>query len=151
MNYKNTLSPGYKKIVYFENCNNFRQIIKETTRNTDKSKTLINLILTNADHITGSGTIDMFISDHQPVFVIKKKSRNTPDSREFEGRQYKHLDLDSLLNNLADTNWRQFYNITDPELAWVNLQDKIQFELDRQCPIKKIKIKHYIPDWINPG
>ena len=107
VNYKNTLSPNYKKIVYFENYNNLKQTIKETSRNTDRTKTLLDLILTNADHITDSGTIDMFISDHQPVYVIKKKSRNTPDAKEFEGRSYKHLDTDLLLYNLFTRDWRQ--------------------------------------------
>ena len=80
--YKNVLSPSYKKLVFFEHRNSFKQIIKETTRNTDKSKMIIDLIFTNAKHITDSGTLDSFISDHQllqPVFVFKKK-RDTPTS-----------------------------------------------------------------------
>ena len=150
VNYKNTLSPEYKKITCFENGNNLRQIIRETTRNTDKTKTLLDLILTNADNIADSGTLDMFISDHQPVYVIKKKSRNISDSREFEGRQYKNLDTDSLLNNLAATDWGQLYKLDDPQEAWSTLHELIKTELDRQCPVRKTKIKQYIPDWIDP-
>ena len=150
VNYKNTLSPNYKKLIFFEHSNNLKQVIKETTRNTDKSKTLIDLILTNAKHIDASGTLDSFISDHQPIFVIKKKQRNSNASVEFEGRPYKKLDLDKLLNNLHTKKWADFYAIEDPEEAWSFLQTKINDELNLQCPVRKFKIKKYIPEWICP-
>ena len=124
VDYINTLSPNYKKVIYFENCNNLKQVIKETSRNTNKTKTLLDLILTNAEYITDSGTLDMFISDHHPVYIIKKKYRNIPDSKEFEGRSYRNLDKDLLLSNLIAADWKQFYNIPDPEIAWSTLQKK---------------------------
>ena len=68
VNYKNKLSPAYKKLLFLDNMHGLRQIIEETTRNTDKSKTLIDLILTNSKYISESGTIDTFNSDHQPIF-----------------------------------------------------------------------------------
>ena len=150
VNYKNTLSPNYKKLVFFENCNNLRQIIKETTRNTDKSKTLIDLILTNTNDIAASGTLNAFISDHQPIFVIKKKVRTKPNRVSFEGRSYKNLNLDLLLTNLREQDWENFFTLTDPEQAWLALQKEITEELDKQCPVRKSTIRHYVPDWIGP-
>ena len=150
VNYKNTLSPKYKKLVFFENCNNLRQIIKDTTRNTDKSKTLIDLILTNTKDIAASGTLHTFISDHQPIFVTKKKLRTRPNQVSFKGRSYKNLNLDSLLTNLNNLDWEDFYTLNDPEQAWQILQKEITEELDKQCPVRKSNIRHYVPDWIGP-
>ena len=151
VNYKNTLSPNYKKLIFFENCNNLKQIIKDTTRNTDKSKTLIDFILTNVTDIADSGTIDTFINDHQPIFVIKKKQRTKSNQVSFEGRSYKSLDLDLLLSNLDTQNWEEFYTLNDPEKAWLTLHDEINEELDKQCPVRSSTVKDYVPDWINPG
>ena len=83
MNYKNKLSPAYKKLLFLENVHGLRQVIEETTRNTDKSKTLMDLIFTNSKYVSESGTINTIISDHQPIFVVKKKTRAVHDIVEF--------------------------------------------------------------------
>ena len=150
VNCKNTLSPAYKKLVFFESSNNLKQHIKETTRNTDKSKTLIDLILSNANHISESGTLDTFISDHQPIFIIKKQQRISYDSTEFEGRSYKNLDLDLILDNLCSADWQNLFQSNNPEFAWEQLYQKLGKELDKSCPIRKTRIKNYVPEWISP-
>ena len=150
VNYQNMLSPAYKKVFFFEKSNNLRQVIRDTTRNTDKSKTLLDLIMTNAKHVNCSGTLNSFISDHQPIFVIKKKQRTTPDTMNFTGRSYKNLDLDTLIDNLYKSDWAGLYLHHDPELAWDFLYQKLTMELDKSCPIRKSRVRNYIPDWINP-
>ena len=73
VNYKNKTSVEYKKLNFFIRSNGLSQLITSTTRNTDKTKSLLDLILTNSKYISLSGTLDHFISDHQPVFAVKKK------------------------------------------------------------------------------
>ena len=118
VNYKNKLSPNYKALSFFENSNGLKQLIKDTTRNTDKSNTLIDLIMTNAKRISDSGTLDSFISDHQPIFVIKKKPRQSSSKMEFEGRSYKKLDLNKYLDAIYKSEWDELYSCTDPDTAW---------------------------------
>ena len=149
VNYKNILSPNYKKLSFFENSNGLKQIIKDTTRNTDESNTLIDLIMTNAKYISDSGTINSFISDHQPIFVIKKKQRQSSCRMEFEGRSYKNLDLNSYLDNIHKCQWNELYSCNDPEIAWRILFGKLSDELDKLCPVKVTKVKKYVPDWID--
>ena len=151
VNYKNMLSPNYKKMFFFENSNNLKQVIKDTTRNTDKTKSLIDLIFTNAPHISESGTIESFISDHQPVYIIKKQAKVAKTGVKFEGRSYKHLDLDSLLTQLSNANWHDLYANTDPNAAWDLLINKITLELDKVCPIRTTTIRNYYPEWIDPS
>ena len=149
VNYKNKLSPTYKKLSFFENSNHLKQIIQETTRNTDKSKTLIDLILTNADNIKESGTLNTYISDHQPIYVIKKKGRTKYNPVSFEGRSYKEMDLDKLLQDLKGSSWDDLFACPTPDEACEMLQSKLTIELDKQCPVKTTRIKNYIPDWIS--
>ena len=73
VNYKNKASAVFKKLNFCIKATGFSQLITNTTRNTDKSKTLLDLILTNSKYVRASGTLDHFITYHQPIFVVKKK------------------------------------------------------------------------------
>ena len=77
VNYKNQSSPEFKKIRFFNQANGLTQLITNTTRNSDKSKSLLDLVLTSSKYISVSGTLSHYISDHQPIFVVKKKGRDT--------------------------------------------------------------------------
>ena len=73
MNYKNKTLKEYKKVNFLTQSNGLSQVINNTTRNTDKTKSLLDLIITNSKYIKVAGTLNHYISDHQPVFAIKKK------------------------------------------------------------------------------
>ena len=92
VNYKNTSSPDYKKLHFFAQSNGLSQLIKSTTRNTDKTKTLIDLAMSNSKFISKAGTLKLFRSDHQPIFVMHKKGRDRRKSEEFKGRSYRNFD-----------------------------------------------------------
>ena len=78
--------PGTKKIKSFLTDHNLRQEIVDSTRNTLNTSTTIDLIMTNMKFCTCRGTLDYFISDHQPVFIIKKKAKSEFHKKiEFEG------------------------------------------------------------------
>ena len=74
VNFKNKSSVDYKKLNFLIKTNGLSQLITTTTRNTDKSKSLLDVILTNSTYISEAGTLDHFISDHQPIYVVKKKA-----------------------------------------------------------------------------
>ena len=149
--YKNINTPAYKKVSFFEKSNQLTQTVKNTTRNSNKTKTLIDLIMTNSPHIHSSGTIENFISDHQMTYVIRKKIREKFQSRTFKGRSYKALNTETLLDNLASTDWKPFFQINDMNLLWDTLEKQITAQLDLQCPIRNFRIKNYRPEWMSPG
>ena len=72
--------------------NSLSQHISHTTRNTDKSKSLLDLALTNCKFICQAGTLDHYISDHQPIYLIHRKSKDKRKSVKFEGRSYRSFD-----------------------------------------------------------
>ena len=148
VNYKNKASADYKHLNFFVKAIGFSQLITTTTRNTDKSKTLIDLILTNAKYISSSGTLEHYISDHQPVYVVKKKGRDRRPKVEFEGRSYKDFDQSVFREELQSGDWKSFFNIEYPESAWDYLLHRLLPVLDRMCPVRKFMIKNYRPDWM---
>ena len=148
VNYKNKVSREYKKVNFFVQSNGLSQLIKETTRNTDKSKSLIDLILTNSKYISMSGTLDHYVSDHQPIYVVQKKQRDARPCIEFQGRSYRNYDKSMFRDRLLGQDWEEYYKIKDPSKAWGFIIDKVLPILDEMCPIKTFKIKNYRPEWI---
>ena len=118
VNYENKSSDSYKKLHFLAQSNGLSQLINTTTRNTDKSKSLIDLALTNSKFIWGSGTLDHFISDHQPIYVVHKKGKDARRSVNFEGRSYKDFDREALKNRLLGADWAKLYKQEDPDRAW---------------------------------
>ena len=84
----------YKKLHFLAQWNGLSQLINNTTRNTDKTKSLIDLLLTNSKFVSHSGTLEHYMSDHQPIFVVHKKGRGTCKSVKFEGRSYRNFNKD---------------------------------------------------------
>ena len=147
VNYLNKKSPNYKKLDFFVRSNGLTQCISTTTRITDKTKSLIDLVISNSKFIKAAGTLEHHISDHQPIYVIHKKSRDQRQSAEFRGRSYK-FDKTVFQNMLSKVDWDKFYDLKDPDIVWEFLLTQITSILDKICPIRTFHIKNYRPDWM---
>ena len=148
INFKNKSSPSFKKLNFFAQSNCFTQHITNTTRNTDKTKSLLDIAFSNSKFVNASGTLDHYISDHQPIYVVHKKARDMRKTVKFEGRSYRNFDKASFRDKLLNAGWGEFYAITDPEVAWDFILKKITDILDVMCPIRTFHIKNYRPDWM---
>ena len=144
----NKKSPEYKKLSFFANSNGLTQCINTTTRVTAKTKSLIDLVLTNSKFIKTAGSLDHHISDHQPIFVIHKKSRDKRPTVEFKGRSYRDFDKATFQAKLSGIDWLKFYEIKEVNKAWNFLLSQITEILDKMCPIRSFRIKNYRPDWM---
>ena len=56
------------------------------------SKSFLDLIFTDVEFICHSGIVDSSISDHQPVYLIKKKERISREYKFITGRSYSRYD-----------------------------------------------------------
>ena len=148
VNYMNKKTPDYKKLHFFVQANGLSQHIGSTTRNSDKSKSLIDLALTNSKFVSCSGTLDHYLSDHQPIYVVHKKSRDTRQSVSFKGRSYRNYNHSDSSKRLTGLDWEGYFKLQDSELAWEFILNNITLALDSICPIRNFHIKNYRPDWM---
>ena len=148
VNYKNMSSPSYKKLKFFAQSNGLTQHIKNTTRNTDKTDLLIDLVLSNSRFISKAGTLEHYMSDHQPIYVVYKKEKDKRESVQFTGRSYRNFDQEAFKNILRQQCWDNLYKMPNPEDTWNFIVNNITLALDTMCPVRTFLIKNYRPDWM---
>ena len=149
VDYQNQKSQNYKKLNFFEKANSLEQKISTTTRNTRSSKTLLDIALTNIKYIKSAGALDSFLSDHQPIYILKKKTKDTGKNEQlFEGRSYRQYNKQSFMENVSDRDWAPFHKATDPTDAWDEMLKIITEEADKMCPVREYNIKNSKPPWL---
>ena len=109
----------------------------------------INKIITNSNHIWKAGVADINISDHQLIYFIKKKNKESHTKSEFLGRSYRNVDIHLFHKHLENINWNSFDEANDPNQLWEIMCNNIKTALDDICPLKKFKIKMYKEPWIS--
>lgn len=116
--YNITDSPEYRKLKMFERKYNLTQLIKTPTRCTAKTRNILDLMLTNCKYISDSGSDDVSISDHQPVWLIRKKRAVKSSYVDFECRCYANYNKIDYQNDLLTQDWDSFYRLTCPNELW---------------------------------
>ena len=75
----------------------------------------------NMDHVVLSGVINIKISVHLPIFMVKKK-QTTPSSSSFiTGRSYANYNKETFQNDIKnDPRWLNFWEIEEnkPSELW---------------------------------
>ena len=125
------------------------QTIEDPTRHGKNSHpSLIDHVYTNSKIILESGNITLNISDHDLIYIIRKKEKSHHSKLSFKGRSYRNYDREVFQENLEGLNWDEFYNSSTPDQAWNILRTNIQNEIEIMCPIKDIKISKQKDPWI---
>ena len=145
--YKKT-SPESKDLLNLMSTYGFKQYINETTRFGTKN-TCIDLIFTNCDYINNTGTLDWNYSDHQAIFVTKKKPKTKKNKMKFYGRSYKNYNTEDFQECLRKLDWSNLFNIENPNEAWEFFVSKIIENLDQICPLKEFSVNEYKEKWMN--
>ena len=112
------------------------------------SDTIVDLIFTNNPTDLTFGTLDLNISDHLPIWAIRKKTKIKPTTSEFSGRTYKNYNKDILRERLSQINWQIFYNEPDVNRAWNFFVTSVLSILDIICPTRKSRYTNSRPPWI---
>ena len=150
MDYRRRSTASYRQLKDFEKTYGLRQLITDCTRITKKSNSLIDLIFTNIEHVSESGTMSYAISDHQPVYMIKKKPREKSETLLTRGRSYVNYNKVQYQQIIKDdVRWQEFW---DPEKSvsdlWHIMHSCILSAADIHCPEKNIILKNIRPNWI---
>ena len=149
VDFANKATADYKKLSFFLKSNQLSQLIKMSTRITQKTATTLDLAITNCRYISQSGTIPAYLSDHQPVYLIKKKGRDSRSKISFQGRSYRNFNEEEFKGTLRNKEWRDIIDMSTLESAWNSLYMEIKKELDLICPIRKYTVRGRKPKWLD--
>ena len=138
-----------KKLVAWQNRFGLSQKIQANTRVTKQSGSLIDLIFTNVVDCSASGTINLHVSDHVPVYLIKKKASDNRQRECFRGRSYMGYSKDLLSDELTGEIKNEFRETIDPNACWDLMENFLHSFLDRFCTIKTFCSKENTPAWIS--
>ena len=149
VDYSKRRTADYKKLSFFIKSNQLVQKIVEHTRVTNKSNAILDLVITNCKYVSESGTLPAFLSDHQPIFVVRKKGRDGRPIESFVGRSYRNFNEDHFKATLSGKDWENIIDHSTVDSAWSTLFAEIMRELDAVCPYKKFKVKSHRPAWMD--
>ena len=93
-------------------------------------------------------TIKTTISDHEAVYLIKKKIRCKPLYTQIRARTYQNYDKAVFQNDIRnDDQWLSFSSTSDVNVKWEIFERIIENHADVHCPQKNIKVRTDSPQW----
>ena len=113
------------------------------------NEAILDQILTNTKFIKASGTIKTNISDHTPIFINIKKSKQTFPKTTFTGRTYRNFNEDDFVNLLRESDLENAVNIEiNPDACWDKLYACILSALDKLAPLRTSTFSKSKPEWL---
>ena len=124
-----------------------KQLITETTRFAHNGS-IIDLIYTNSDCVMNAGTLNLHVSDHETIFVTRKKVKERYKVVESFGRSYTKYNKSEFQAQLRNCNWDVLNSLTDVNEYWNVIEENIKNTVDIFCPLRQMKIKDRGDPWI---
>lgn len=125
------------------------KLIESDTRITCTHSFRIDLIFTNVKNIYCAGTLNLNISDHLPIFVIKKKERLRPEYTYVTGHTYKTLDEANYIADIRNIDKNCLFSDLDPNAVWSKMRDHFISVANKHCPLQQMKVTVSRPEYIN--
>lgn len=82
------------------------------------TSTLLDVCYTDITHVSKSGVIEWNVSNHLPIFLIKKKFNPPEQKTTFTGRDYTQLNSKDLKADLLNMPLDRILSESNPERAW---------------------------------
>ena len=132
---------------YKEFCQSFflTEIIKEPTRTTSNTVSLLDHILTNcAEKVSQKGVIDVGLSDYQLIFCTRKIRRTRRNMHnQIQTRSLRNYSAENLISTFPN------YIFSDVNVAYADLTNKISDAIDTVAPIEMLRVKNNSQDWFD--
>ena len=128
-----------------------KQLIKEPTRVTAQSQSLIDLCLTNTpDKIVRSGVVPLGISDHSLIYLIRKTHyTNFGEAKIITIRSFKNFNKEDFLRDVAQRPWDDVSQFSDPNEMWEFWKNQLLTCIDKHAPSKSRRIRNKNSPWIS--
>ena len=125
-------------------------MIKEPTRVTSTSSSLIDLVFTNQpNNISNSGVIDLGMSDHSLSYAVKKVTMPKYRQTGSKVRNFKRFNETDFIEELSGIPWYLATQYMNPNDNWHVWKSFFLEALDRHAPLIYKSIKHNSVPWIN--
>ena len=138
---------------YKEFCQTFSltEIIKDPTRITCSTSSILDHILTNSlEKISQKGTIDVGLSDHQLIYCTRKVLRTKLNMHnQIQVRSLKKYSDEAYTNTLRKVNFPNYDTFSNVNVAYTDLVKKIWNTIDSVAPIKELRIKNNTQGWFD--
>lgn len=138
-----------KSLVRFVNSLSLNSLIAAPTRITNSSSTAIDHIYSNINYLGVSGTINVNIADHLPVFLVKKKGRVHNDFMEIQCRSFPDEEKEAFTADLLLQVETISFDSNDPNVVWQRFYQIVTTLLDRYCPVRTVRIKGKTQSYID--
>ena len=130
-----------------------QQLINNPTRVTELTQSLLDVCITsNPEHIIYSGVLHLGISDHSPIYAIRKiNAKPITESQGYvEFTNFKKFKVSNFLNDLHGVPWEEIRNKSDVDGMWEICKTLFVDVLNKHAPIqsKRIRKRGNIP-WLN--
>lgn len=142
INYAN--EDGYvKKFKQLINLNGMKQLIQDYTRITQKTKTIIDLIISNDHYLKTGVKSEPKISDHDWIYI------DTEDGIRInrESKIMKFIDYKKLSNELLLSVW--IFDNSNVNILFQNIIDNVKDCIDKVKIEKKITFRNHMTPWFN--
>ena len=127
------------------------QLINKPARETKKSSTLIDLVLTNMKENTStSGVIHLGMSDHSLVYAVRKFVISKPKPTVREVRDFKRFNAECFLWDLAEMPWHVINQYNNPNECWRVWKSFFNDTLNMHGPFRHKRVKGNSVLWITP-
>ena len=122
--------------------------IKDPTRPLYNDSTL-DQILTNSKIIKSSGTLDLNLSDHVPIFINIKKEKPIYSKTTFTGRTYKNFEEELFINKLCEAGFVEIpTHSPEPNQCWERLYNTVIDALNVMAPLHTSTFRKDRPEWL---
>ena len=150
-NLKSSSSAFVNKCKEFCQIVSLTEIIKEPTRITCSTSTLLDQILANSsEKVSQKGVIDVGISDHQLIYCTRKMKRIKHSMHiQIQVRSLKKYSAGIFTNALKTVQFPNYKIFSDVNVAYSDLLNKISDTVDSVAPIKKTRIKNNTQEWFD--
>ena len=140
-------NPDVVKVNRFLRAKGLYQYIQQSTRLTAKGGTCIDWVISDSLYISEYGVLNDLISDHYPVFVIRKKERERVIKVEKRVRLLKNYDDNNFRNLFSEMHWDNFFGCREVNVLWDKIYDHIYSILEIMCPFKNISVRENRVPW----
>ena len=148
---KVSLDPHTRQLSFLCSLYQIDQLIDTTTRVTDTSATMIDLVLTNVkENIHASGVIHLATSDHSLIYAVRKFMLPKTNLGVREIRDYKHFDTELFVEDLSRMPWSAIQQFNNPNTCWNVWKSFITETLNRHAPIRYKRTRRNSVPWITP-